>query len=407
MNFNELKKMTTSNFEFDNITLNVLRSNGRSKNPEDINMLEIFYQKYNNNPNLYRIISNSGHYFDWDKIEIGLRELYPDIKYYFKDAYYNLSLDKQYNREKIYDFGNGVICLLSGGIPQDFYLINHNVDNVNLICSDNLFLVNGEFDDFHKIIELFNNNIIEEVTNITIGMVSYDDGNFYVKDFDINNKKVELVELDLHYGDGFIDFNDKLLERLNNDTKGLTLFHGVAGSGKTTYIRYLLRKIKELNKDNNVLYFPPTMVDSITDPSFINFISDWVSDSKGKNYIFIEDAEPLLESRYMTRNIGITNLLNLTDGLLNDILNIQVIATFNTSPKNIDLALLRPERLTARKEFRKVKGERLKKLLEFLNIDISLSKDEMTLAEIYSLKKNTKTITHDVDGDSKKIGFGG
>ena len=406
MDSNELKQLTNNNLEFDNKTLNVLKSNGRSKNPEDINLLEIFYQKYNNNPNLYRISPNSGHYFNWDGIETELIKIFPDLKSLYKDVYYDSMTNKTYIREKIYDLGNGVICLLNGGIPQDFYIINYDVSKINRICSDNLFLVNGDFNDFDKVIDIFNNNKIDEITNITIGMVSYDDGSFYVKDFDINNKKVELVELDLHYGEGFENFNEQLLNRLNEDTKGLTLFHGVAGSGKTTYIRYLLRKIKELNKDNNVLYFPPTMVDSITDPSFINFISGWVTESKGKNYIFIEDAEPLLESRDMTRNIGITNLLNLTDGLLNDILNIQVIATFNTNLKNIDLALLRPERLTARKEFKKISGERLNKLSEFLNIDKSLLNKEMTLAELYSFKKNTKTIIHDIDNDSKKIGFG-
>lgn len=406
MDPNELKKLTNNNLEFDNKTLNVLKSNGRSKNPEDINLLEIFYQKYNNNPNLYRISPNSGHYFNWDGIETELIKIFPDLKTSYKDVYYDSMTNKTYIREQIYDLGNGVICLLNGGIPQDFYIINHDVSKINRVCSDNLFLVDGDFDDFDKVIDIFNNNKIDEITNITIGMVSYDDGSFYVKDFDINNKKVELVELDLHYGEGFENFNEQLLNRLNEDTKGLTLFHGVAGSGKTTYIRYLLRKIKELNKDNNVLYFPPTMVDSITDPSFINFISDWVTDSKGKNYIFIEDAEPLLESRDMTRNIGITNLLNLTDGLLNDILNIQVIATFNTNLKNIDLALLRPERLTARKEFKKISGERLNKLSEFLNIDKYLLNKEMTLADLYSFKKNTKTIIHDIDNDSKKIGFG-
>lgn len=406
MDSNELKQMTNNNLEFDNKTLNVLKSNGRSKSPEDINLLEIFYQKYNNNPNLYRISPNSGNYFNWDGIEKEIINTFPDLKTSYKDVYYDSTLNKTYIREKIYDLGNGVICLLCGGVPQDFYIINHDVSKINRICSDNLFLVDGDFDDFDKVIKIFNDNKIDEVTNITIGMVSYDDGSFYVKDFNINNKKVELVELDLHYGEGFESFNEQLLNRLNEDTKGLTLFHGVAGSGKTTYIRYLLRKLKELNNNNNVLYFPPTMVDSITEPSFINFISDWVTDSKGKNYIFIEDAEPLLESRDMTRNIGITNLLNLTDGLLNDILNIQVIATFNTNLKNIDLALLRPERLTARKEFKKISGERLNKLSDFLNIDKSLLNKEMTLAELYSFKKNTKIIIHDIDNDSKKIGFG-
>jgi hypothetical protein len=172
-------------------------------------------------------------------------------------------------------------------------------------------------------------------------------------------------------------------------------------------IRHLLRKLKEMDKENNILYFPPTMVGSITDPNFINFISDWVSDSKGRNYILIEDAEPLLESRDSTRNIGITNLLNLTDGLLNDILNIQIIATFNTQLSNIDKALLRPERLIARKEFKALSIEKGKLLASKININPTLITKKMTLADIYSLKNDSKPITHDIDesGNEGKIGF--
>lgn len=176
-------------------------------------------------------------------------------------------------------------------------------------------------------------------------------------------------------------------------------------SHNTTYIRYLIKKIKTNNKHNNILYFPPTMVGSITEPGFINFISEWVSDSKGKNYLLIEDAEPLLESRNQTRNIGITNLLNLTDGILNDVLSIQIIATFNTNLKNVDDALLRPERLLARKEFKPLTEEKSLILAKEIGVKKELIKGEMSLADIYTLKKETKPLTHDVDEDTKRISF--
>ena len=191
---------------------------------------------------------------------------------------------------------------------------------------------------------------------------------------------------------------------LNIDSDKRYYTNGIL-SHNTTYIRHLLRKLKEIDKENNILYFPPTMVDSITEPSFINFISEWVSESKGKNYLLIEDAEPLLESRDQSRNIGITNLLNLTDGLLNDILGIQIIATFNTDLSNIDNALLRPERLIARKEFDKLSIEDAKILAESLEMkDIVIDK-EMTLADFYSIKKESKTITHNIKSKTNKIGF--
>lgn len=394
-----------SSLLYDNNTVNAIRTNGRSKNPEDVNVLEMFYEKYNCVPNVYKVMSYDEVYFDWTKLKIKLAELFPVQNVYYNEINHDLSKGVTYSKQTIVDYDNGVIGVYTGGLTEDYYLVNCDVRDIPLVCSDNFFLVKGEFEKFEDISKIFKDCIVEKTFSITIGMVSYDNGNFFVKDFDIKDKTFDLQDLDLHYGVGFEKFNDELLERFKTDTKGLTLFHGVPGTGKTTIIRHLLRKIKEMNKDNNVLYFPPTMVGSITDPSFINFISEWVIDSKAKNYLLIEDAEPLLESRDMTRNMGITNLLNLTDGLLNDILNIQVIATFNTSLKNIDDALLRPERLTARKEFKILNIEKAKILAKHIDIDPDLIKKEMTLADIYAMKKNTKTIIHDIDDNTPKIGF--
>ena len=405
MNKNSGIDPVISSLLYDNNVLNAIRTNGRSKNPEDVNVLEYFFEKYKCTPKTYKIISYDDIYFDWNKVKDKLLELYPEQEIYYQEMNHDLFKDITFSKQDVIDFGNGIVGIFNGGLTEDYYLVNHDTRNIPFVMSDNMFLVKDTFENFDKVTKIFKESLIEKVFSITIGMVSYDNGNFYVKDFDMKNKTFELVDLDLHYGEGFQNFNSELLQRLNTDTKGLTLFHGLAGTGKTTFVRHLLRKIKEMNKDNNVLYFPPTMVGSITDPGFINFISEWVLDSKGKNYIFIEDAEPLLESREASRNMGITNLLNLTDGLLNDILNIQVIATFNTNLKNIDTALLRPERLTARKEFKKLKIERAKILASHLSIDQSLITEDMTLADIYALKKNSKTILHDIDKSSTRMSF--
>jgi hypothetical protein len=248
-----------------------------------------------------------------------------------------------------------------------------------LKCADKHILFNDNFDEvFVEDIKIGDNIITEYGVEEILSIVK-------------TNKKESMFDLELN---------------IDSDKRYYT--NGIL-SHNTTYIRHLLRKLKEINKDNNVLYFPPTMVGSITDPNFINFISEWVIDSKGRNYLLIEDAEPLLESRDASRNIGITNLLNLTDGLLNDILNVQIIATFNTKLSNIDSALLRPERLMARKEFEVLSIEKGKILASKIDINPDLITKKMTLADIYSLKNERKPITHNIDNkvnDGKVRGFG-
>ena len=177
-------------------------------------------------------------------------------------------------------------------------------------------------------------------------------------------------------------------------------------SHNTHFIRSLLRDLIKMGKF--IIYLPPALVDSMTDPSMMNFLSSTIMDkaSEGKSCVLLlEDAESLLVSRSSeTRSNGITNLLNITDGLLNDMLSIQVIATFNTELKNIDEALLRPERLIARKEFKKLKKEDAQELATLLDIKTVIDKDS-TLAEIYSKSKDREVLIHEYNNEKKKIGF--
>lgn len=179
-------------------------------------------------------------------------------------------------------------------------------------------------------------------------------------------------------------------------------------SHNTFYIRHLLSKISKKNS-KDILYFPPSMVSTITDPSFVNFINNWVTSNEKDCIILIEDADSLLESRENDiGNNGITNLLNLTDGILNDIFGVQIIATFNTHINKLDKALLRTERLIARKEFIPLDKERALSLsneIGFKDDDKKKIKDNMTLSDIYSIKKNNEILTHDIKDKDTPIGF--
>lgn len=238
--------------------------------------------------------------------------------------------------------------------------------------------------------------------DINIGMVSMSNGQFYVKHQNISDKIKLFENLDENYGKGFENFNDNLLHKLKTDTKGLVLLHGLPGTGKTFYIRHLL---SELSNSGNcdVLYFPPSMVSSITDPSFMDFIGEWVSGNRKKIVLLIEDAEILLETRNSVRNMGITNLLNLTDGILNDCFGLQIIATFNTALCNIDEALLRPGRLIARKEFGELSIEQLETLSKKIGLKRTFD-NPMTLSEFYCDKNKEEVLVHEVS-KKQSIGF--
>ena len=206
----------------------------------------------------------------------------------------------------------------------------------------------------------------------------------------------EIDDLDIQYGYGFEKFHDDLMDRFRNENQGLVLFHGIPGTGKTYYIRHLLREMAIAKKI--VIYMPPNMVDYLVEPAFMTFLSHTVTtfSAQGKFCVLlIEDAEPLLASRNTNGRIqGVTNLLNMTDGLLNDMLKLQIICTFNVDLKELDAALLRPGRLIARKEFKALPELDANLLAQSLGIKHNFTAPA-TLSEIYARLKNKSTLIHD------------
>ena len=90
---------------------------------------------------------------------------------------------------------------------------------------------------------------------------------------------------------------------------------------------------------------------------------------------------------------------------MNDILGLMVIATFNTELAKIDPALLRPQRLLARKMFKKMPRERAEKLAETLESPLPDIKYPASLAEFYASKHNHNVLIHDLEEERKQIGF--
>jgi ATP-dependent 26S proteasome regulatory subunit len=97
--------------------------------------------------------------------------------------------------------------------------------------------------------------------------------------------------------------------------------------------------------------------------------------------------------------MGVSNILNLTDGILGDCLNIQIIATFNMKREKIDQALLRKGRLIAEHKFDKLSINEVNKLLEYIGKEGKVT-EPMTLADIYNIDEELFKVEENL-----KIGF--
>jgi hypothetical protein len=180
------------------------------------------------------------------------------------------------------------------------------------------------------------------------------------------------LDIDTYYNDDFKPVDRLIKERLGKENdKGIVLLHGLPGTGKTTYLRHLIASI-----DKKVLFVSPNVAGNLMNPEFIDLLIDYPN-----AVLVIEDAEQILMDRKLNSYSSVSNLLNISDGLLSDCLNVQIICTFNSALSVVDHALLRKGRLIARYEFDKLDIAKAKRLSEHLGIDQVITKP-MTLAEI-------------------------
>lgn len=160
------------------------------------------------------------------------------------------------------------------------------------------------------------------------------------------------------------------------DGDGLFLLGDFTVTHNTSFIRYLLSVLSK-----RVIYIPPHLVNRVAEPDFLNFLL-----TENDFILVIEDAEEIITNRQDTNNTaGVSNLLNLSDGILGDCIKVKIIATFNAKIDSIDPALLRKGRLKIKYEFGKLEPVLANKLLAHLNIN-HITKEAMSLCDIYKFQ---------------------
>jgi len=221
-----------------------------------------------------------------------------------------------------------------------------------------------------------------------LSMVTYCDG-----EYDLVSKKIKKTEIDIDllYNDDFKETNDSVFDFINNQDNGLAILHGGKGTGKTSYIRHLIN-----NTDKHFILINNRLIESLADPQFIDFIMGCVD-----SILILEDCEQAIMDRSINSfGNSISNLLNMSDGLMSDLLKLRFICTFNTDLSNIDPALLRKGRCKVKYEFKELSSDKVKKLSEVKGLNIPEDKiKKMTLADIFNFDKDS------FENKQGKIGF--
>jgi len=159
---------------------------------------------------------------------------------------------------------------------------------------------------------------------------------------------IDSLEIEGRYNDITIKNVDKLQKKIKKTPKGLSIFSGDRGLGKTTMAKYLCSKV-----DRMTIFIPNTMIDlTINNPEFKNFIKKFE-----KVLLVIDDCEFLTNNQFSKMNLFSNNIIQLLDGFLSDSLNLHVLLIFNEFEEDIDENILDCNCLIDNIEFNELESE--------------------------------------------------
>ena len=240
-------------------------------------------------------------------------------------------------------------------------------------------------EDIEPIMEMLKKNCVQSTKKdkIEFGIAAIDaSNNIYTSWYDYEDKKIDVEK---NYNDDFP--YEKICKLMESEDKAeLLFFYGEPGTGKTSLIKHLISKFKTVS----FVFMDGTILANAAQDKLMSYFLD------NQNTVFIlEDCEKALKDRNEGYNPVMPVLLNITDGVIADVLGIKLICTFNTSLNKIDKALLRKGRLSLKYEFKKLTKDKVSTILGY-----DVDKD-MSLAEIYNIDdENDFSKTN-----SRKIGF--
>jgi len=142
----------------------------------------------------------------------------------------------------------------------------------------------------------------------------------------------------------------------------LTIVSGPPGTGKT----YMLRGLMQDCPDRKFILMTSDMFTAITATSVISLLLENMESYNDRYTILIEDADRYLAPRHLDNEQYVSTLLNSTDGMLGEALDLHVVATTNLPTKELDPALVRDGRLLRHVHIGKLAREHASRLYESL-----------------------------------------
>lgn len=190
----------------------------------------------------------------------------------------------------------------------------------------------------------------------------------------------------------FIEDVDNYIENFLNSKAPVLILQGEAGTGKTTFVKYILKAMQEkVFKQRDELRVTYSFDESVFYSS--EFYKQLIYDDYDVQVY--EDINQVLHKNQEEEINPINKFLSITDGLVSKYKKI-IITTNIESKHQLNLALLRPGRCFDVIEFRKLVGIEIDNLCDSCAQDLHLQTESINLSEFYAKRdgsQNSQLIT--------------
>jgi hypothetical protein len=165
------------------------------------------------------------------------------------------------------------------------------------------------------------------------------------------------------------------------------LLHGEPGTGKTFLIRSLISEIEEVT----TIIIPGSIVGQLTGPGLLPTL---IGEKENKKPIMlvVEDADSIIANRNENKDKSVlSDILNLTDGILGSAIDVRIIATTNANFLNVDNAVKRVGRLCTEIYVGPLTPPEANQVYNRLTGESKIMKNDTILSEIYQDAKKYKS----------------
>jgi hypothetical protein len=210
-----------------------------------------------------------------------------------------------------------------------------------------------------------------------------------------------------NYPEDVVGAFDHVVKDFDNKTPcgRIVILDGEPGTGKT----YLVRGLIDAVPDAVFIMIPSNLISEMSGPSLVQAImGNRGRDDGNATILIVEDADMCLAVRGGDNMGAISSLLNISDGILGNLLDIRILATTNAGIEELDPAVLRDGRLCRRAHVGPIERKQAKEIMTRLNGNPDkITEKEYTLAQVYRLAREDA-----LDGETKRpaatgvMGFG-